>query len=213
MAKGEPKHWLQSHQRKPGWQRWRWGRHKISCLYYTTLPPGVDHELFVNCWRHHLSPHNTILYRELGSGQEQWFPTSLPKPSTTTSGRPCSTSSTTSAPSQTFSLYQGIKLYGNGLSRKMLPNVNRKAKDTDYLLITEDMKTYGCGCCSIGLGKFKLGDFSLAVLLALTISIPIGLSIGLQTIRDFCLTVFLTLYIVNPCRQVGRFKLGYLRLA
>ena len=75
----------------------------------------------------------------------------------------------------------------------MLPNVNRKAKDTDYLLITEDMKTYGCGCCSIGLGKFKLGDFSLAVLLALTISIPIGLSIGLQTIRDFCLTVFLAL--------------------
>lgn len=30
----------------------------------------------------------------------------------------------------------------------------RKAKDTDYLLITEDMKTYGCGCCSIGLGGF-----------------------------------------------------------
>ena len=30
----------------------------------------------------------------------------------------------------------------------------RKAKDTDYLLITEDMKTYGCGCCSIGLGEF-----------------------------------------------------------
>ena len=32
----------------------------------------------------------------------------------------------------------------------------RKAKDTDYLLITEDMKTYGCGCCSIGLGEGKV---------------------------------------------------------
>ena len=31
----------------------------------------------------------------------------------------------------------------------------RKAKDTDYLLVTEDMKTYGCGCCSIGLGEGK----------------------------------------------------------
>ena len=42
------------------------------------------------------------------------------------------------------------------VARKMLSNVDRKAKDTDYLLITEDMKTYGCGCCSIGLGEFKL---------------------------------------------------------
>jgi len=33
--------------------------------------------------------------------------------------------------------------------------VPRKAKDTDYLLITEDMKTYGCGCCSIGLGYLE----------------------------------------------------------
>lgn len=36
----------------------------------------------------------------------------------------------------------------------MKRHYNRKAKDTDYLLITEDMKTYGCGCCSIGLGRF-----------------------------------------------------------
>ena len=33
-------------------------------------------------------------------------------------------------------------------------HLDRKAKDTDYLLITEDMKTYGCGCCSIGLGVY-----------------------------------------------------------
>ena len=33
-------------------------------------------------------------------------------------------------------------------------HLDRKAKDTDYLLITEDMKTYGCGCCSIGLGAY-----------------------------------------------------------
>ena len=34
-------------------------------------------------------------------------------------------------------------------------HLDRKAKDTDYLLITEDMKTYGCGCCSIGLGVYN----------------------------------------------------------
>ena len=33
-------------------------------------------------------------------------------------------------------------------------HLDRKAKDTDYLLITEHMKTYGCGCCSIGLGVY-----------------------------------------------------------
>ena len=50
---------------------------------------------------------NSWIYRELGFGQEQWFPTSLPRQSTSTSGRPCRTSSTTSARSQTSSLSQG----------------------------------------------------------------------------------------------------------
>ena len=29
----------------------------------------------------------------------------------------------------------------------------RTARDKDYLLISEDIDKYGCGCCSIGLGK------------------------------------------------------------
>ena len=127
----------------------------------------------------------SILHRELGFGQEQWFPTSLQRASTTTSGRPCRTSSTTSAPLQTFSLSQGINFYD--MSRKMFANVNRKAKDTDYLLITEDMKTYGCGCCSIGLGKFKTASSFGSIL------IPTGILLGLQTISDFCSPIFLAL--------------------
>ena len=31
--------------------------------------------------------------------------------------------------------------------------VPRGAKDKDYLLITEDIDKFGCGCCSIGLGE------------------------------------------------------------
>ena len=38
----------------------------------------------------------------------------------------------------------------------------RTARDTDYLLISEDIEKYGCGCCSIGVGNFK--DLSSQVL-------------------------------------------------
>ena len=103
------------------------------------------------------TPPNLYVRRELGPGREQSFPTSLPTPLTTTSGRRCSTSSTTSALSLTFSLSRGISV--KRCITKRQQNFTRKAKDTDYLLITEDMKTYGCGCCSIGLGKSNLGDY------------------------------------------------------
>ena len=83
----------------------------------------------------------------------------------------------------------------------LIANVNRKAKDTDYLLITEDMKTYGCGCCSIGLGEFKLRDFSLAVLLARY------RHLNRFTNNQGLLLASLFGSLVNPCRQVGRFKL------
>ena len=44
----------------------------------------------------------------------------------------------------------------------------RTARDADYLLISEDIDTYGCGCCSIGVGKaepFKEVTFCVQVLL------------------------------------------------
>ena len=107
------------------------------------------------------TPPNLNVGRELGPGREQSFPTSLPTPLTTTSGRRCSTSSTTSALSLTFSLSRGICV--ERCITKRQQNFTRKAKDTDYLLITEDMKTYGCGCCSIGLGKSNLGEFVLTL--------------------------------------------------
>ena len=31
--------------------------------------------------------------------------------------------------------------------------VPRTARDKDYLLVTEDIEKFGCGCCSIGLGE------------------------------------------------------------
>ena len=38
-------------------------------------------------------------------------------------------------------------------SKRVLILLFRTARDTDYLLITEDVQEYGCGCCSIGVGE------------------------------------------------------------
>jgi hypothetical protein len=35
----------------------------------------------------------------------------------------------------------------------------RTARDTDYLLITEDVQEYGCGCCSIGVGELDTSAY------------------------------------------------------
>ena len=32
----------------------------------------------------------------------------------------------------------------------------RTARDQDYLLVSEDIDKFGCGCCSIGLGEAEL---------------------------------------------------------
>ena len=34
--------------------------------------------------------------------------------------------------------------------------VPRTARDKDYLLVSEDIEKFGCGCCSIGLGEREL---------------------------------------------------------
>jgi len=43
-------------------------------------------------------------------------------------------------------------IFSNYSSVTDLRFVPRTPKDTDYLLITEDIEEWGCGCCSIGLG-------------------------------------------------------------
>jgi len=52
-----------------------------------------------------------------------------------------------------FNEWQTMQLVFNNISSVTnIEFVPRTARDTDYLLITEDIDKYGCGCCSIGLG-------------------------------------------------------------
>jgi len=57
------------------------------------------------------------------------------------------------APTIDFKEWQTMQLVFNNISSVTnIEFVPRTARDTDYLLVTEDIDKYGCGCCSIGLG-------------------------------------------------------------
>jgi len=57
------------------------------------------------------------------------------------------------APTIDFQEWQTMQLVFNNISSVTnIEFVPRTARDTDYLLVTEDIDKYGCGCCSIGLG-------------------------------------------------------------
>jgi len=57
------------------------------------------------------------------------------------------------APTIDFQEWQTMQLvFSNISSVTNIEFVPRTARDTDYLLVTEDIDKYGCGCCSIGLG-------------------------------------------------------------
>ena len=47
-------------------------------------------------------------------------------------------------------------IFSNISSLTNIRFVPRTARDKDYLLISEDIEKFGCGCCSIGLGKALL---------------------------------------------------------
>jgi len=46
-------------------------------------------------------------------------------------------------------------IFSNISSLTNIQFIPRTAKDTDYLLISEDIQKYGCGCCSIGVGYLE----------------------------------------------------------
>jgi len=57
------------------------------------------------------------------------------------------------APTIDFKEWQTMQLvFSNISSVTNIEFVPRTARDTDFLLVTEDIDKYGCGCCSIGLG-------------------------------------------------------------
>ncbi len=53
-----------------------------------------------------------------------------------------------------FKIYTETKFAELNLNRECI-HLFRTARDTDYLLISEDIEKYGCGCCSIGVGNIK----------------------------------------------------------
>ena len=47
-------------------------------------------------------------------------------------------------------------IFSNISSLTNIRFVPRTARDKDYLLVSEDIDKFGCGCCSIGLGDYTV---------------------------------------------------------